>query len=911
VGLENVALVAFNRGRVSRLALARTDIKRVAFSADEMTNYMPRVLGSMSLRAGWGYLGAMPSAPRIIPFVFATADTALLEFTNGALRIWVSDALVTRVAVGTTIGNGSFDTDLTSWTDGDEAGGTSVWVTGGYMGLTGNGTAAAVRTQAVTVAAGDQALEHAVRIVVERGPVLFRLGTSSGGDEILAEAELATGEHSLAFTPNAATIHFQFLSRLKRQVLVDSCTIEAAGVMSITSPYVTADLGILRYDQSADVIFVACYGKQQRKVERRATRSWSLVRYVANDGPLRNPNFGPITLTPSALSGNITLTASSALFKSTMAPSTDNDGALMRITSTGQTVTASVTAENTFTNAIRVEGVGAQRTFTVNIAGTWAATVTLQRSSISDTGPWTDASSWTANQTNVAISDGFDNQIIFYRIGVKTGNFTSGTIALSLNYINGSIDGYVRITAFTSSVQVSAEVIVDLGSTDATDDWTEGEWSDRRGWPSATALYEGRLWWASKTGIFGSVSDGFESFDEAVEGDSGSLNREVGSGPVDTINWMLPLSRLILGGEAAELSCKSTSEDEPLTPTNFQIKPDSTQGSAAVNAARIDKQGVFVQNGGTRVFELTRENGVDYDAKDLTVLIPEICEPSVTRLAVQRKPDTRIHCVKSDGTVALAVLDRAENVLCWFDVETRAGDSVLDVAVLPGASGSGEDAVYYAVQRTVNAATVFHLERWALESDCVGGTVNRQADAYVTFTNAPASATVTGLGHLEAEEVVVWTDGKALEDANGDIATFTVNGAAISLTDLGVAYVATTGIVGVAYRARWKSTKLAYAAQGGTALNQRKKFEHLGCILDRTHHKGLRYGPDFDNLSPLPAIERGTAVARGTVHQHYDEDAFEFDGTWGADSRLCLQSDAPRNCTILAATMPIEERAKR
>jgi hypothetical protein len=155
-------------------------------------------------------------------------------------------------------------------------------------------------------------------------------------------------------------------------------------------------------------------------------------------------------------------------------------------------------------------------------------------------------------------------------------------------------------------------VLTDLGGTAATDDWAEGEWSDLRGWPSAVSLFEGRDWWAGKQGIWGTVSDAFESFDESVEGDSGAINRDVGSGPLDNINWMLPVSRLILGAEGAELSCKSSSLDEPLTPTNFNIKADSTQGSANVNIARIDKKGIFVQNGGTRVFELDRGDAIDF-----------------------------------------------------------------------------------------------------------------------------------------------------------------------------------------------------------------------------------------------------------------------------------------------------------
>lgn len=912
MGQENVALFAFNRGRISRLALARTDVKRTAMSADVMTNWMPRVLGSMMLRPGLAYLGTIPSAPRIIPFVFATTDTALLEITTAGMRVWVSDALITRGSVSSAVANGNFDANLTSWTDNDEAGGTSAWVAGGYMGLTGNGTNAAIRDQTVTVAAADQGDEHALRIVIQRGPVTLRVGTSTSDDSYINETELETGTHSLAFTPTG-NFNIRFLSRYKRQVLVDSCNVEASGVMSITTPWGASDLDKIRYDQSADIVEIACHGYQQRKIERRATRSWSVVRYRPNDGPLRVENVGPITITPSALSGNITLTASAALFKSTMAPSTNNDGSVFRISSNGQSVTVTITAENTFTNAIRVSGVDNQRVFAITIEedALGSATFTLQRSLISDAGPWSDTASYTAN-TAIAFDDGLDNQIAWYRIGVKTGGYGSGTHQATLTYTVGSIDGYVRITGFTSSVSVSAEVMTDLGGTAATDIWAEGEWSDRRGWPSAVAFYEGRLWWTGKQGIWGSISDGFESFDDFFEGDAGTINRDVGSGPLDEMNWMLPLSRLIVGAQGAEYSCKSSSLDEPLTPTNFQVKADSSQGSASVNATKIDRRGVFVQRGGTRLFELDKsKDNIDYDAMDLTVLIPEICEPSVSRLAVQRQPDTRIHCVRSDGTVALAVVDRVENVLCWLDITTRTGDTIEDVVVLPGASGTGEDAVYYAVARSINGSTVRHLEKWALESQCVGGTLNRQADAFVTFTNSPASAIVTGLTHLEAASVIVWADGKCLEDANGDIATFTVSGGSITLTDAGSSYAASSGVVGLAYTAQWKSTKLAYAAQNGTALNQVKTLDHLGVILDRTHHKGLKYGPSFDALSPLPAEEEGKAVTRGTIHQHYDKKPFEFDGEWSTDSRLCLQGEAPRNCNVLAATLPVEEHTTR
>ena len=903
MGRQTLPYLAFNRGLISPLALARVDIKRLGLSAEVFTNYIARSLGSMSLRPGLAYLFNTlgNNQARCIPFVFSTSDVARVEFTNLIMRVFVNDAVITRVAVSTAVLNGDFTTTLTDWTDNDEAGGTSVWVTGGYMGLTGSGTAAAIRDQGIAVAAADQGVEHALRIIVNRGPVVLRVGTSVTDDSYVAETTLDTGEHSLAFTPTG-NFNIRFMSRLKRQVLVNSCNVEAAGQMQITSSYTTADLDNIVADpatsQSGDIIFVACAGYQQTKIERRATRSWSLVKYYANDGPFRIQNTGPITLTAAALSGNTTLTASAAIFKSTQV------GALFRLTSAGQTVTASITAQNTFTNAIEVTGVDAQRIFTETITGLSAtgSTVTLQRSLTSDAGPWTDYAGGIVADQTVTVDDGLDNQTIWYRIGVKTGDYAGGTIVPTLTYQAGSIDGVGRITGFTSTTVVDVEVITDFGSTSATTDWAEGEWSDYRGWPTAGAFYEGRLAWAGKNGIWESVSDAFTSFDESVEGDSGPIARTIGAGPVDVINWILPLQRLILGAQGAEFSARASSFDEILTPTNFNLKAASTQGSAMVQAVKVDSRGVYVQRGGTRVFELSFDGeSYDYGSTELSILIPEIGQPRIVRMAVQRQPDTRVHFVRSDGTVAVLIYNKAENLTCWLEVETDG--LIEDVSVLPGASGSEEDQVYYTVARTINGSTVRFHEKWAKESECIGGTLNKQADAYVTFTNASPSIYVTGLTHLIGEEVVVWQDGICIEDADGDPETYTVNGSGRITLDTA----ATTGIVGLPYTAQWESAKLAgLQRELGAALTAHKKLIALGLILANTHMKGLKYGQDFNHLRSMPATESGRPVPANTVHSQYDEPSFAVNGSWATDARLCLQSQAPRPCTVLAAVPQVD-----
>jgi len=893
-------LIAFNRGLISQLALARVDLKRAAFSAEVMTNWMPRTMGSMMLRPGLKYLGqtAANAASRDIPFVYRTDDTAICEFTDSALRVWVNDALVTRNTVSTAVTNGTFLTDLTGWTDSDEGGATSSWQTGGYMGLLGNGTAAAIRDQEVTVAGADLNVEQALRIVVQRGPVTLRVGSSSGADDYISETTLDTGQHSLALTPTG-NFHIRFLSRLNRMILVDSCEVEAGGVMSIPSPYLEDDLDLIRGgtdSQSGDIIYLACHGYQQRKIERRATRSWSLVIYQTEDGPFRFQNSSPTTIAASALTGNITLTASASLFKST------HVGALWQIISTGQTVAVTVTGDNTWSNPIRVTGITSTRIFTINITGTWTGTVTLQRSLDSDTGPWSAVAgkTWTANTTET-FDDGLDNQIAYYRIGCDAApGWTSGTINASLTINVGSITGVARITGYTSELIVDAEVLTSLGGVAATDEWSEGRWSDRRGWPSSVSFHEGRLGWFGKDNMALSVSDLFDGFDAETEGDSGPINKTVGSGPVDVINWALGMQRLLLGGQGSVFSVRSSAFDEPLTPTNCNIKPCSTQGSAQVPAVRVDNNAVFVQRGGTRAFELVfSSEGYDYAATDLTQLIPEIggdfgTTTHIVRIGVQRQPDTRIHFVRSDGIAAVLVYDKAENVLCWIKVSSPGAAGLIeDVVVLPSQVGQREDQVYYTVKRTIGGSTVRHRVKWALETDCVGGTLNKQADSFVEFTNSPASATVAVGSHLIGETVVCWFDGMCEADADEAPQTYVVDGSG----NITLGQVATTGIVGLAYESQWQSAKL------GQALTHIKNVNHIGLILANTHARGLKFGPTLtaSDLDFLPLDYQGTPVNADSVYASYDDTPIPFDGRWETDARICLYASAPRPAAVMAA----------
>jgi hypothetical protein len=918
------AILAFNRGIVSRLALARIDLKRMALSAAEQINWIPRVLGSMMLRPGLQFLSATRSnaKPRHIPFVFSSSDTAIIELTDGMMRVRIDDVIVRRPAVTATFNryNGaafvaSADvastfvdaTDVSYWKDNDESGGVSAFATGGYLSLLGNGNASAIRDRSIAVV--ETYVEHSIAIVVQRGVATLRVGTTEGGEELLTDRLLRAGTHSISVTPTGPTMFVRLSNSRNTAVLVDSVTLgQAAADLEIATPWLEADLKYVRWAQSGDVVFLACTGKPQKRIERQGAtspRSWSVVEYAPEDGPFRELNTGPVQMKVSALTGDITLTAERAYFKST------NVGSLFSLDSVGQYVTERLQAANTFSDPIRVTGVGTARLFSYDITGptfTATTTVTIQRS-MGAIGDWNDVLNFTAVTALTVHDDGMDNQIAYYRIGIKTGNYTAADdITANLYYASGSITGICRVTEFTSETVVSAAVLQDFGRADQyTADWREGDWSDRRGYPSAVEMDGGRLWWAGKGLEWGSVSDAFDSFDDSIESDDGPIRRTLGKGPIDNVNWILSSSNLLFGMEGGVQVARASSQDEPLTQAQFGLKPVSNKGTAPIQAVLLDTSAAYVGNDDQRMFEVPFD-GVAYSAPiDMTALCPEIGSPGFVGVAVQNSPDRRLHCWRSDGTVAVLVFDKVENVTCWIEVETDG--EVEDIVVLPrDPDGGPEDRVYYAVKRfRGDLGEQRYLERWAEETEAMGAADNRMADSFVVTTTP--GLTVTGLDHLEGNLVVVWQDGVCplVDGALGrQPKTYTVTGGQITLDTPIVSF----ACVGLPYTATYKSAKGAVRDAQQMLLNQRQKIDTLGVVLADTHPQGLKYGQDFDNMDELPQIEEGAAVDLDAVWTEYDYDVFTVNGTWSTDARLCLKALAPLPCTLLGVSLGEQGNAR-
>ncbi len=905
---EKSYLFAMNGGAVSPLALGRVDLARMRISAEVMKNFFPRVIGPAAARPGLAYLSSTDGdgKARNIPFIFSATDTALVELSDQKLRVRVDNELVSRASVSTVVTNGDF-TSSTGWTVTNTGTADS-----DIDGL--NADALTLRTPARgdttlakrsdSVSSADQNVEHAVEITVTRGPVRFRCGSTDGGDEYIEETELKTGFHSIAFTPTGATFYVQFSAESEAERIVSDISIASSGTMELTTDWLEDDLFKLRYAQSGDVIFITSSDQAYapKRIERRASTSWSLTDYEFKDGPFRGKT-ADVTLTPSVIRGNGTLTSSAPFWKSS------HVGTVFRITHQQTIIDANLSGPDRYTDTIRVSGNARydinsdgtnentnERDVTIVIAGTWVGRVSLEVSD-DDGETFRRFQSFTSNQTAFTRTPGSPNTVVLFRIGFNSDDYTSGTAEITASYEGGGGgDGYALITGINSSTEAEMEVVRRLHAAEVANEWAEGQFSTLRGWPSAVGLFEGRLWWGGADKIYGSVSDGFESFDLDEDGDSGPIIRSIATGDVNAVRWILGLARLCIGTSGAEPVGRSSSFDEPMTPSNFSIKDASTQGSADIQGLKIDRSAIFVQRSGKRAYDLSYSiDAQDYTSSEISRFHPTVLDAGVKIITVQRQPDTRVWFVLDDGTCALLTYERSEDVLSWFTFETDG--TIEDVAVLPNTE---DDDVYMVVNRTINGATKRYVERLAYDTQAQGGTTNYMADSYVTSVLA-ASDTVTGLTHLEGETVVVWANGEAIMD--GDVPqTFTVASGQITLPSA----VTGTVIVGLSYDWQWQSAKLAYGVQDGAPLSRRKTLRDVAPILYKTHVRGIKAGQDFTNMDYLPLSYQGQTLDANTVLDAYDQQSYCVPGGWDTDTRLCLAGQAPLPCTVLSLSLTME-----
>lgn len=241
-----------------------------------------------------------------------------------------------------------------------------------------------------------------------------------------------------------------------------------ASVMEIKSPYLGSDIFNMQIAQSADVLYIACSGYAPRTLTLNAANEWVLALYVNTNGPFMPQNTDTtITLTPSATSGTITLSASKATFNSGQV------GSIFELISTigGQTITPQLTAAG---KAWQVT----KNTWQAITTGTWTGSIFIQTSP--DNVNWTTVSTVTSNGTvsgSTTYTDGYLRAIMQSAVAF------SGTASVALTG-NGDVTGPTTIAAMsaaTAAVPAGDTAVITLTNLTASGDTVQLQRSDDNG----------------------------------------------------------------------------------------------------------------------------------------------------------------------------------------------------------------------------------------------------------------------------------------------------------------------------------------------------------------------------------------------------------------------------------------------
>lgn len=310
----------FNAGELSPRMVARTDFPRYVNGLALMENLIPLPQGGAMRRAGTRYVAAVKNETQhvhLMPFEFNTEQAFVLEVGAGYFRFFSQQGQVVTQDVAATITNGTFDADVTGWTDQSTGTGTVTWnSTTAAMELTGTGTGNEGVAEQQVNSGGYANVRHTLMFRVRGPAILFvnlRIGTTSGAADIVNDLRFNTGYHVFSFSPQTDSFFIQFRTGSENQIVdVDDVEFLRGVPLELGSPYTLAQVHDVRGPQSADVMYLLHGDHPPHKLQRFASDWWSLEQVAFVDGPYQDMNTDSgKTLKPDSTTGRRVLIRSS------------------------------------------------------------------------------------------------------------------------------------------------------------------------------------------------------------------------------------------------------------------------------------------------------------------------------------------------------------------------------------------------------------------------------------------------------------------------------------------------------------------------------------------------------------------------------------------------------------------------
>lgn len=448
--------------------------------------------------------------------------------------------------------------------------------------------------------------------------------------------------------------------------------------------------------------------------------------------------------------------------------------------------------------------------------------------------------------------------------------------------------GYAKITDITSTTVAVADVIIDFGDTAAVFTWREGAWSPKNGYPACGTFYEQRLICASSIhdpdAIWGSKTTEYENFTPGTK-DADPVSYKLQS---DIIRWVSPMGQLVVGTVNAEYRLGAQGGNEPLTPTNIKITPQSRKGSADIEPVNCGNTILFVQgrgragNRGKKLRELSYNYVNDsYDGIDLSLFAEHISGAGFTRIAFMSSPFPILWACTDDGRLIGMTYEREQKVVGWHCHPMENG-AVEDICVVPG---ENQDDLYLVVRRTVNGETKRYIEvmadfDWGAEAD------GYFVDCGLSGTFDTPVDVVSGLDHLEGAVVTVCADGAVQSPKTVVDGQITLDAPASVVH------------VGLPFTSELEPLDLQGGALEGTSQGKIKRIHGIALYLYQS--AGGEIGQTSENTARIFFYTEKELNGEAMSLYTGIKDESIFPGDWLLEGRVYIRHDDPLPFTILS-----------
>lgn len=307
---------------------------------------------------------------------------------------------------------------------------------------------------------------------------------------------------------------------------------------------------------------------------------------------------------------------------------------------------------------------------------------------------------------------------------------------------NKDVQGYIKITGYTSATKVTAKVMSKLSGTSATKLWGEGAFSDYRGYPAVIALYDGRLYYArtpyQPRNIYGSKPYAYETFTSAVDNeDDAGINIQLATnanGDGSDIKWMIGASYLLCGTYGGEFVIRG-SGDGAITATDISARQRTNWGGEPVQPIVAGTFVHFLQRNGNKLRQFQYDFYYDsYKAVDVSIFSEHLLSSPIKEMALQKNPDSIIYLMREDGKVVMLTLEQDQSVQAWSLLE-ELGAEVESIQTIPSFYGNF-DEVYMLMKRQALATELsYQCSNPALTiTDNYTGTKETAGQEVITLT---------------------------------------------------------------------------------------------------------------------------------------------------------------------------------